>query len=251
MQTPNEADQALSLARQALLRYASFALSDPLSGSWRPLSDPASQDLASQAAALVRDEPRARAEPLAPAERTLAELDPALLFARLPDTRGELIARHQAVFGLLASGPCPPHETDYLAEKATFQRSHALADVSGFYRAFGLRPSRSHPERHDHIALELEFSAFLLGLERDADTEERAAVVRDARKRFLEEHLAWWAPAFGKLLDHEAPESYYAAAGRFLAALVAAERALEGVCGPSAPATPVRPPFPEQEGCPI
>ena len=36
----------------------------------------------------------------------------------------------------------------------------------------------------------------------------------------------WWFPAFGKLLARQDPGGFYEAIGRFLAALVAAERAL-------------------------
>ncbi len=154
---------------------------------------------------------------------------PSGCWSRSPSRLNEAYER---TFGLLVSGTCPPYETEYVNSKFTFQRSQQLADVSGFYTAFGLEPSSQHPERQDHIVLELEFMAFLLGLERRAaesdelESGERVAVCRDALERFLEQHLAWWVPTFSKLLSMEDPEGYYGALARFLAAFVPAERAL-------------------------
>jgi TorA maturation chaperone TorD len=171
-------------------------------------------------------------------ERPISELDPAELLASLPPSAEELNAAYEAVFGLLVSGGCPPYETEYIDSKLTFQRSQGLADIAGFYRAFGWMPSSGHPERPDHIALELEFMATLCGMELRADDEEHVCVCRDAQAKFLSEHLVWWAPALAKLLVHEDGSGFYGAAGRFLAALMPAHRALLGVPAHSGPATP-------------
>ena len=132
----------------------------------------------------------------------------------------------------MVSSACPPYETEYINSKFAFQRSNSLADVSGFYQAFGLTISDRHPERPDHVVLELEFMAFLLGLERQAAEEdpsrrpEDQRVCRDAQARFVSEHLAWWTPVFARLLSKANPHGFYAAASAFLAALIPAERAL-------------------------
>jgi TorA maturation chaperone TorD len=110
-----------------------------------------------------------------------------------------------------------------------------LADVSGFYRAFGFAPADRNSERPDHIAIELEFMACLLELERDAaagiadDRRHRRQVCREAQAAFLQQHLACWAPTFAVLLDNADDSGFYSAAGAFLAALVPAERALLNV----------------------
>ena len=238
-----EIEEALKAARQALYRFAALCLADPRTGSWRALVEPGSRRLIEEAVAVVRDEKPARPRSLGPGERGLESLEPAPVFDRLPASEDELHALYERCFGLVVSGACPPHETDYVEQKLVFRRSHELADVSGFYRAFGVEPSRSNPERCDHIVLELEFLAFLLSQERRAvlSTEvggsEKANTCRDAQKKFLEDHLSWWAPAFARLLEREDPRGFYGATAQFLSALIPTERAFLDVeahgCAPS------------------
>jgi putative dimethyl sulfoxide reductase chaperone len=172
---------------------------------------------------------------LAPGERPPADLDPDFVLSRLPKTRAKLNDNYERTFGLLVSCNCPPYEMEYINSKLDFQRSNGLADIAGFYRAFGLERSPTHPERHDHIVLELEYMAYIIGLERlaagaeDPELRARGLICRRAQVRFLEEHLAWWAPAFAKLLGRQDPNGFYEAAGTFLAALIPAERALLGL----------------------
>lgn len=249
-------DLAMNLARQSLYRFAALTLLDPRAESWQRLREAHASNVLDGAAALVRENPEARAESLAFGEEPLAALDPARVLAMLPDSQARLNEQYEQTFGLLVSSNCPPYETEYIHSKFTFQRSQALGDVSGFYAAFGLQPSAEHPERHDHIVLELEFMAFLLGLEREAAQgdiachEERLEVCRSAQRKFLAEHLAWWTPALARLMARQDSHGFYAAAGKFLAALVAAERALLDVSPPEGKATPATIERPEEcEGC--
>ena len=158
-------DEALCFARQSLYRFAALALVDPRRGTWEQLSHPSAARLAQAAAALVRGEPAADARSLGLGERPLSDLDLDPVLAWLPANAEALNAAYEQTFGLLVSSNCPPYETEYINSKFTFQRSQGLADIAGFYSAFGLEPSTFYPERHDHLALELEFMAFLLGLE--------------------------------------------------------------------------------------
>jgi TorA maturation chaperone TorD len=252
----SENDVALRMARQVLYRFTALTLLDPRTGSWEEMHNLASDGLLAAAAELVRSEPNAVADPLALGEFPVSSLDPAPVLARLPQSSMALNERYEATFGLLASSACPPCESEYINGKYTFQRSQTLGDVSGFYRAFGLKPSRRHPERHDHVVLELEFMAFLLAKERQAlesavpSSQEHADICRQAQRRFLQEHLAWWTPTFARLLDHEDAGGFYSAAGRFLAALVASERALLDVPPPAHFAAPSAIERPEEcEGC--
>lgn len=249
-------DAALSQARQVLYRFAALALADPRTGSWGELADPRCQQVARTAAALVRDEPAAIAQMLALGELPLKRLDVAGALAALPPSPDALNAEYEATFGLLVSGACPPYESEYVNSKFTFQRSQTLADVAGFYRAFGMAPSDAHPERHDHVVLELEFVALLIDLERRAadstgpQAVQRRAVCHEAQRKFLAEHLAWWTPAFARLLERENPNGFYAAVGDFLAALIAAERAVLRLPMPTAAMGPTTIERPEEcEGC--
>jgi TorA maturation chaperone TorD len=226
---------ALLLARRACYRFVGLALADPRTDNWRELANPATQAVVRQAAEILRSEDLAAARPLGMGERPLADLDPATVFARLPTSADELNDLYESVFGLLGGSKCPPYETEYLPSKFAFQRSNALADIAGFYRAFGLQPSSARPERQDHVALECEFLAQLLELENralqshESPAELQAELCRAAQRKFLAEHAAWWLPAFAALLAKQDPGGFYEAAGHFLAALVAAERALLGV----------------------
>ena len=249
-------DLALSLARQSLYRFAAFALVDPKARTWEHLNNLRGDQLLNDAAKLIRSEGSASPQTLAVNERPHSNLCPDNVLAKLPDSESALNDEFEKTFGLIVSAACPPYETEYIDGKLSFQRSQTLGDIGGFYRAFGMQPSDVMPERHDHIVLELEFMALLIGLERQAietgelDAEEKALVCHDAQRRFLDEHLAWWAPAFGKLLGKENRGRFYEAVGVFLAAFIPTERALLKVDPPLLDATPSTLERPEEcDGC--
>lgn len=98
-----------------------------------------------------------------------------------------------------------------------------LADIAGFYSAFGLAAAG---ERPDHIVAELEFMSFLLLSEataRSQDDAERSEIAADAARMFLRDHLGIWVTAWASRLgdvDELAPWFPVAAAA---AELVASE----------------------------
>ena len=94
----------------------------------------------------------------------------------------------------------PPYETSHAAPGAAAGKTQQLADVAGFYAAFGFQV---RGERPDHIAPELEFVALTCVKEAYAlvcDDEEGATTCREARATFVEEHLLPWLPEFGRRL---------------------------------------------------
>jgi len=98
----------------------------------------------------------------------------------------------------------PPYETSHTtAPGAAAGKTQQLADVAGFYAAFGFQV---RGERPDHIAPELEFVALTCVKEAYAlvcDDEEGATTCREARATFVEEHLLPWLPEFGRRLAEQ------------------------------------------------
>lgn len=71
-----------------------------------------------------------------------------------------------------------------------------LADVAGFYRSFGMAVTGDRP---DHVVAELEFLALALLNEAeaiDAGDDERAAIVADAIRSFVRDHVGTWIDAW-------------------------------------------------------
>lgn len=110
-------------------------------------------------------------------------------------------ALEPAYIALFENGPgrCPIHETEY-GRMRGLSKGNELADLEGFYLAFGLgRAEGAHAKvLGDHLSVELEFYGALLAkhaaqLERD-DAEGRF-VVEQARRSFLADHLGRIAPA--------------------------------------------------------
>lgn len=192
-----------ALARRMIAVSLAAALADPRSPRGAALRWVEQPDLIEEAwQVVIESTPAAEASELGigevPPERVSAS--GLVQWLRLDRTRRETL--HQRVFGLVVSRECPPYETEYSHWKDPTYRATQLADVAGFYRAFGLEPGRKFPERHDHISLELEFVAYLIqkSLHTGVATERRG-IVEGAAKSFLAEHLVWWAPTFARCLE--------------------------------------------------
>lgn len=240
---------AVNSARRAIYRYAALAFADPLAGTFPRLADERSLECLEAACELLREVPAAVAATLARGELRLERLTPDALLSRLPDEAHELNSQYERTFGLLVTSACPPYETEYIDGKLSFQRAQNLADVAGFYRAFGMELG-NYPDRPDHIALELEFVALLIDLEERSRTEAQFHVCRIAQADFVRSHLAWWVPTVARLLAKESPDSFHAAAGQLLCAFLPAERALLGIEPQFAHAQPSSIERPEEcEGC--
>jgi len=119
----------------------------------------------------------------------------------------------------------------YGAEYTTnsgFQRSTALADIMGFYSAFGVQPDKDRP---DALTMELEFMYYLifktqkaLKEEDRAASAEHAAVCRDAQKKFFSEYLYPAATQIAQVIIDKAADTFYTEASQELLEFMEQER---------------------------
>ena len=199
-------DDALvgALHRAAIYRVLSLAFAYPTPARLQAITEAANLSAASAAPAV------------APALHRLATASRAAEI-------GTLASEHVALFQRQLR--CPPYEGAYgppqMAGKAAL-----LADVAGFYTAFGLEPAAGQPEAEDHIGAELEFMSALALKEAWALSGDEAAgleVTRAAQRAFVADHLGRWAPAFAEQLAAEGAPGFLPAAAALLDVWVAAE----------------------------
>ena len=119
----------------------------------------------------------------------------------------------------------PLAETAYELDKAA-RKASELADIQGFYRAFGLRLGA--PIEPDHLVAELEFLSLLAQKVRYfAATGDAAGyeVSEKAYRAFLEDHLGRWFEIFARRLREATEDPFYRLFGGLLERFVAAELA--------------------------
>ena len=131
-------------------------------------------------------------------------------------------------FSHVHSQDCPLYETDH-GTREVWRQAETLADLGGFYRAFGLEESG---ERVDHVSVELEFLHVLAykrawALERGEP--EHAEVCRVAEEAFLRDHALRWMPDVAERLSALAEGTPYAAVALLLDAYLRAESGRTGV----------------------
>jgi DMSO reductase family type II enzyme chaperone len=203
------------MARSALYRFFSVACAYPTAARFQTLREEAL--------------PAARAAASIAARKLVPGLE--ALFPYLDDLALEgLQSQYHRAVGHLPLPDCPPYEAGYLGG-AAFREEHVLADIAGFYRAFGLLVGQGERERPDHVTVELEFMRVLTVKEAYAlvhNGREKADICRRAQRRFWRDHLGPWLPSFGLLVARRAPDGFYKELGSSLATFAATENRVLG-----------------------
>lgn len=228
MNIPQDETFAPDLARRQLYLLTSAAISDPVEARVKLLFE---DDLREQTDAALQLLSSSLQDDM---DLGAGEQHPANwshdLFAELFNTsRSSLREEYREVFGHTISKDCPPYELEYLDRTDLFYRSRELSDISGFYRAFGLRKSEENHYRADHLCLQAEFMAFLIGKRLHGQAEghdsEHLEICRDAEAEFYSQHLSWWLPSFAHAIRETAGnDGFYGTLGTFLGGLSVLER---------------------------
>jgi putative dimethyl sulfoxide reductase chaperone len=124
----------------------------------------------------------------------------------------------------IGTAAAPLHETAYGPPRLT--TAAELADVQGFYRAFGFELSADAPDLADHLGAELEFHAALLAKLAWAtlqELDEAREVTASAAVSFLDAHLGRWTGALAARLAADASDTVYDRLASAAASFVAAE----------------------------
>ncbi len=231
------ADAELAFLRAGYYRFLARSFAYPRSGMAESLRGevPASgtAEVFGEAAPLIR-------ERLEAVKRVLKDM-----------TDARLETLHLETYGHTISETFPPHETRY-GSAHPFQETQDLADVTAFYRAFGLQVRAGAGERADHVWMQLEFMHFLavkqlVALERGEV--EGAERTMEAARGFLKDHIGRWGPVFGEILAKKATSDPHRALGALLASVLQADTARLEVTPGEVSAEPIAiPPEPSAEG---
>ncbi len=118
---------------------------------------------------------------------------------RVEDLQGEFTALFETQL------KAPARETSYELDKMG-RRVIEMADIEGFYRAFGLEVKP--PQEPDSLVAELEFLSFLSQKLAFLEGEGRE-IVQDAYTKFLRDHLGRWFEIFTERVLSSTEEEYY------------------------------------------
>ncbi len=129
-----------------------------------------------------------------------------------------LAEREQEFHRVLGAGGIPACASSY-DDNALAGRGPMLADIAGFYQAFAYRPEKLPAEVPDHLAVELDFLAFLamkVAFALHESHEDNAAIAQQAYEKFLTEHVKDWVERFHTALERTSAAIYLRAVERLM-----------------------------------
>lgn len=228
----------ITIRRAQMYRFLSDALLYP-TDNWLedvPALEPILRELESQ------DPPSSRGTLFLPEFYSLSLAELQLEYRRALGVTGSLC--YETEYGL-------PHE---------FRQSQELADIAGFYNAFGFRVGGQVRERPDHLAMELEFMYVLAIKEAHAAAgnpgrADDASICADAQRKFLRDHLGRWVNLFAERVTKNTPDGVYQQLAAFAVAFVRADAERMGAEVQARSLTQVLPTPPPEDlvcgGCPV
>ena len=138
-----------------------------------------------------------------------------------------LARQYWRVFGHTTRGLVCACETEF-GDDNKFQQPQQLADIAGYYLAFGLTPPSASEARLDHVACECEFLEFLnrkqarlLAMDLDGEgDQETLDVTAQAERTFLRDHLGHFGRAFSAALAADGVGVFWGVLGCFFVGCV-------------------------------
>ena len=148
------------------------------------------------------------------------------LMAKLDNSNLAIISNDFVdVFGHTLSKQIAPYALEHLKNKDLFFQTQKLADLNGFYKAFGLQVESI--ERADHISTQAEFLSFLLlkqCLAEQDSLSDKKEICEKAFSDFQRDHFFDWVEMFAKNLTTHIDSDFYLLAGEFLSEFLEIEK---------------------------
>jgi len=196
--------------RSTLYGTVSALFSDPESEKFAMLFTPKIQGCVLDACFQI--------EELEHSEETALSKSFQMLMSKLDEKKKENIRNEFVnVFGHTLSKQIAPYALEHLKNSDVFFRTQKLADLNGFYKAFGMEVESI--ERADHISTQTEFLSFLLLKELLAvqnDLHDEKEVCEKAFADFNNDHFLDWIEIFAENLATHVDSRFYSVVGRFL-----------------------------------
>ena len=155
--------------------------------------------------------------------------------------------RFTRLFGHITRGMVCLYETEY-GIGTVYGQPQMLADIAGYYRAFGLQPAGDTRGRPDHVGCECAFMEYLSLKEAycleavdtgspadESPDRETLLETRRVAQIFLRDHLGRFGVAFAHAAVRADDEGFYASAARLLLRLIELDCERLGI--PQGPAT--------------
>lgn len=141
----------------------------------------------------------------------------------------DLESAYTRVFQHVHSVDATLYETDMTVQGDVFRQTQELADLGGFYRAFGMECGE---ERQDALSVELEFLHLITYKIGWAIVQGEVAgqeICEGARRAFLSDHVLRWVPDVAKRVEALDGDGPYGLAATFLRVFLDDESARLGV----------------------